>query len=258
MLAKHPNLAWFSQYSLRKGEIPRRKKFPFSSLVKRTGRHVFGVPWHKNLKGLKSLMPAPMECDIWDYLLADYKLFSNAKDYTNDIANRIKRIIETECKGWKKERVLIKRPALSRSVLLLNEIFPNGKFIHIIRDGKVVSLSIMAKFAKSPFGTSVALKQSCEYWKKIILYLEDCEQKMKHNFKKISYEDLCADVNGTIKKVLEFCDLPKSEFPMYQLPSSLLSTNKNWFSKCKYKDKLLINNLLDKTLIQSGYYPFKL
>lgn len=258
ILAKHPELAWFSQYSLRKGEIPKRKKLPFSSLIKRIGRKVFGVPRHKQLQGLKSLSPTPIECDIWDYLLPDYKLFFNSKDYTIDIANRIKQTVKNECTSWKKERILIKKPSLSRSVLLLNEIFPSGKFIHIIRDGKAVSLSIKTKFAKSPLGSSIALKQSCEYWKEIILYLKDCEEKMKHNFKKISYEDLCMDVKGAIKEVIEFCDLPKSTFPMHQLPLTLLSTNENWINKCKYKDKLLINNLLDETLIKSGYYPFKL
>ena len=72
MLAYHPDLAWFSQFTLRDGTIPGRPRRPGAGLLEPRLRFVPHA-WDKGDPAWRRwLGPRPgEEGQIWDYLLAD-------------------------------------------------------------------------------------------------------------------------------------------------------------------------------------------
>ena len=70
MLARHPDLAWLSQYSMRGGEVPSRMRVPFYSLINRVGTRALGTKWRKDFGLLTTILPNPYEgLETWDLSL---------------------------------------------------------------------------------------------------------------------------------------------------------------------------------------------
>jgi hypothetical protein len=258
MLAQHPALCWFSQFSMRGGEIPGRRRLPGNVLANRVGRKLFHPVWQKQATIPARYIPTPNEAPkIWDYLVPDTKHFWYEDDCTEEMKRRLQYICEQECKQWKKTFLLIKRPRLTRSVRLLATCLPDSSFIHIIRDGKAVSLSNMQKLSRKIPDRREALKLSAMYWKDVVTYVDDAREVLDKRLKSIRYEDFCKDVHQHIAKILENVGL--SADGLYnRLPKTIAVTNNKHFDECPPIYKEDINTLLGTALPRYGYEPFTL
>ena len=256
MLARHPDLAWFSQYSLRNGEIPGRKRLPFAGPINRTLRRLLPVPWRKSQRRLSALAPTPKDSDIWKILLPQRKIFLDAEDNTPALSAAVRDIARRECVGWRKPRLLVKLPELARAVLLLDAIFPGAKFVHIVRDGKAVAPSLAPKFAGTPYGPGPALLQAAAYWRDVMQYWQRCEKDIPDRVMTLRYEKLCDDVRGSIEEVLRFCDLPVRDFPLQQLPATIASTNAKRIAEYTPEERRQLDGILSATLASLDYEPF--
>ena len=257
MLARHPHLAWLSQYSMRGGEIPERTRVPFSPLIKRLGTRFLRTSWRKNFGIFTMIVPNPDEGrQIWDHYLPTTKRFLTEEDYTEALAQRVVSFCEQECRSWRKNRLVVKLPWLSRAVLLLNRVFPTANFIHIIRDGKAVALSNEHKFARSPWGPAVALRESAEYWKDTVLHLKDANTRIGGRFTVIKYESLCKDVRGIMSSTMKSSGLAEIGEVLGKLPATLSITNERQYERCSSEGMKLLNEILQPTLAEYGYSPF--
>ena len=257
MLARHPDLAWLSHYSMRDGEIPNRCRVPFFSLINRLGASLFQTTWRKDFDIITTFMPNPQEGNgIWDHFLPNTKKYLTEEDYTDDVARRISSFFEKECQAWNKNRLLIKLPRLNRAVLLLNRVFPDANFIHIIRDGKAVALSNEHKFRSSPWGAPVALRESAEYWKEIVLHLQGAGAHIGDRFTTIKYENLCQDVRAVVSSIMQSVGLTEAKDVLRELPDKLSITNQRQYSKCSPDEMKLLNEVLEPTLTEYGYSSF--
>jgi hypothetical protein len=72
-----------------------------------------------------------VENDIW-----------NPADLTSEVKKRIRREFKTFSRRTKKEIVLDKSPSHVFNINIIQAVFPDAKWIHIIRDGRDVTLSI--------------------------------------------------------------------------------------------------------------------
>ena len=161
MLAYHPDLSWLSQFSLRRGEIPGRRRRLAADRVDRVLR-VVPHPWRKESTRLRHwLVPQPgEEATIWAYLLED--------DETSPDRVRSHLVAFSASHGGR--RLLAKRPDFYRHLGLLKAAFPNARFVHIVRDGRPVALSLRAKeltVAKSTGRSSDpgdALRTAARFW----------------------------------------------------------------------------------------------
>ena len=243
---------------MRGGEIPNRPRVPFYSPINRLGTKLLRTSWRKDFGIFTMVVPNPDEGQqIWNYLLPNTKKFLTEDDYTEALAQRIVSFCEQECRSWRKRRLLVKLPRLSRAVLLLNRVFPNANFIHIIRDGKAVALSNEHKFARSPLGRPLALRESAEYWKETIFHLQSAGEKIGDRFEIIKYESLCQDVRGVVSSIMKSTGLTETDTVLEELPATLSITNERQYERCSSESMRLLNDILQPTLAEHGYSPFK-
>lgn len=146
----HNDIAYLCNYLLRFPEKPSfaylqrlSSKFPnlkHSAWFEKSGNAYIA---HSKLKGLLFWIPNPVEgeaiyasCGIPLMPQSDCELTLQAADC---LRNRFKNILHAS--GAKV--LLSKRTANNRRVSLLTQIFPEAKFIHIIRDGRSVAKSLL-------------------------------------------------------------------------------------------------------------------
>ena len=136
MLAYHPDLTWFSQFSLRGGEIPGRRRRLIADRLD-SGLRRLPHPWRKEETGLiRMVIPCPgEEGDVWRYLLGGRVHGRGSYSLQLDVVQRAEQ----------RRRVLAKRTAFHRHLGLLRTAFPRARFVHIVRDGRPVALSLRAK-----------------------------------------------------------------------------------------------------------------
>jgi hypothetical protein len=257
MLAQHPDLAWFSQYSMRGGEVPDGFRLPFCAIINRVARLTFGTTWKKKFGLLETLIPNPDEAHrVWNHLIPNTKSFLTEHDYSETLAQAVVELCERECRLWRKDRLLVKLPRLSRAVRLLGIVFPKAFFIHIIRDGKAVALSNEHKFARSPWGEPVALKQSAEFWRTIVQHIEASRETLGKRLITIKYEELCLDVPSALATLLREVGLEETIGFRARLPDRLSITNPRLFDGCSPERKSQLNDFLSQTLEEYGYSLF--
>jgi len=89
--------------------------------------------------------------------------------------------------------------------LLINELskeIPGIKFIHVVRDGRDVFLSLKSTW----FGKMVSARQHAYYWRRNIVYTERLGIANK-NLLQIRYEDLVTDSVSILRRICEFIHL---------------------------------------------------
>ncbi len=94
-----------------------------------------------------------------------------------------------------------KTPGYMREMLRLQRVLPETRFIHIIRDGRDVALSVL----KLNWGPSNPT-EAAELWTERIEKARQQAPKVNH-YLEIRFEDLVMDTEGTLRKVCEFIDL---------------------------------------------------
>lgn len=252
MLALHPDLAWFSQYSQRDGATPERFYLPFHAAVNRFLRTLFKHDWRKSRRFWDCFVPNPREARrIWDHILFEAKHDSDA----NQSVVRLRDAVRKEAGQWHRDKIIFKNPLISTEIKLLYEGFPNAIFVHIIRDGRAVALSVSHKGkhrGKWVGDKQALLCQKAEDWQEVVTKV-CCGGEDIENYIEIRYEDFCSDVHGYIAQILDLADLDKERMPWHRLPAVLTPTNDKWLKNCPDQDVVVLEEILGDTLRELGY-----
>lgn len=241
IFAEHPNVAWLSNIL---------KKYPQKIISNKRIMHLIDIPIMKNIIKWKI---SPFECyNFWDIY---YKGFSTPcrdlirEDVTikskKNITNALSNILTS-----KRNRLLIKITGWSR-IGFLHEIFPDAKFIHIVRNcGAFVNSMMNVNWWLGWRGpnnwrwgelSSKQKKKWLEYnqsftslaaieWNILMQAVDDASSKLSpDNFLEIRYEDLCQNPVKTYKKTIEFTELQWSDYYEKKIKSfKLKNTNYKW------------------------------
>ena len=212
MLAYHPDLTWFSQFSLRGGEVPGRRRAPGVSgldVVLRSVPH----QWRKGKTRLtRLLIPRPGEAaTIWNSLLEDEA----------GAGGRVRSTLTGFSQRHGRRMVLAKWPDFHEHLDVLDEAFPHARLVHIVRDGRPVAISLRPKFERT-LDHDEALHAAARHWGDV-LTRADAAHGM--NVLEIRYEDFCEDVHGVIRTVLDHAGLDAGVFPFSRCPSVLSNRN---------------------------------
>ena len=103
-----------------------------------------------------------------------------------------------------KARYAEKTPINVLHIELLADVFPEARFIHLIRDGRDVALS----YLDTDFGAS-SLPEAAVQWRRFVRKGRRSGARVgAHRYQEVRYEDLVADPDTVLRSLCEFIDLP--------------------------------------------------
>lgn len=248
LLAMHPDVAWFSQFSQRDGTIPGRMRLPGSAVLNRLLRSCRAHDWHKQTSRARSaLVPTPKErTTIWASVVSPAGAVSS-----HAVLTGMRQVFSRECRAWHRSVLLVKFLKLSRHLPLLRAAYPNAKFVHIVRDGRAVALSRRRKLLKREGSASSALQEAARTWVDYVSRLH--HQKQPGDLLEIRYEDFCAAPREHLARILRFLELPLHRFPLRKCPQQLAVTNAKWRERATDSEVALLDAMLSEWLTVYGY-----
>jgi hypothetical protein len=234
MLAFHPDATWFSQFSLRGGELEHRRSLPLASSLDRPLRRLLPHQWTKDQSWLRRVAaPRPGEAaTVWTSLLGGGP-------------DQLREVLTDFAASHGKQHLLTKWPAFHRHIELLHRAFPQATFVHIVRDGRAVALSLRAN------STFDAVDVAADYWAGSVGDAKRAAERV--DLLEVRYEDLCTDVHGTLIRVLDQVGLDTDRFTFDRCPATLRCTNDRWFRAGTPHDLETVTSRLAHLLTDYGY-----
>ena len=107
-----------------------------------------------------------------------------------------------------------KTPTYVQKMKLIQRAIPEARFVHVIRDGRDVALSVLDRTVRDLTAGDIAKR-----WQKKITKAREDSPKLDH-YIEIRYEDLILDTEPVLRRVCEFIELPWDDAPA-QLPRAL-------------------------------------
>jgi hypothetical protein len=95
-----------------------------------------------------------------------------------------------------------KTPTYVQKMKLIQRALPEARFVHVIRDGRDVALSVLDRTVRDLTAADIAGR-----WQKKIIKAREDAPKL-HHYVEIRYEDLILDTEPVLRRVAEFCGLP--------------------------------------------------
>lgn len=103
-----------------------------------------------------------------------------------------------------------KTPRYVLKIPFLSELFPDARFVHLVRDGRNVALS----YAGMPFGPKTAPKVADLWSKRVLAGVRDGRPLGDARYMELRYEDLVSDPEAHVRKLCDFLGLPFVEAMM--------------------------------------------
>ena len=107
-----------------------------------------------------------------------------------------------------------KTPTYVQKMKLIQRAIPEARFVHVIRDGRDVALSVLDRTVRELTAGDVARR-----WQKKITKAREDSPNLDH-YIEIRYEDLILDTEPTLRRVCEFIELPWDD-SLLDLPRAL-------------------------------------
>lgn len=120
-----------------------------------------------------------------------------------DLPEAIRLVYRTYAEHHGKSRFGEKTPSFVLHVPLLAHVFPESRFIHIVRDGRDVALS----YLQGGWGPK-DLEEAAIYWKRFVERGRRDGLKLgSERYLEVRYEDLIDDPEGHVRTICRFIDL---------------------------------------------------
>lgn len=264
--AYHPQVAWLSWLV---------DRYPKNPEFNRWFMHFIDIPIFGEYF-IKKIRPGE-PYRFWEYNCKGFSLpFRDLIE--NDVTNNSKSNIKKAMKMMltkKRNRLIIKITGWPR-IKFLKEIFPDSKFIHILRDGRAVANSLInVDFWKGWEGPhkwrwgmlNEEQTKKWEYYNKSFVILAAIEWEIlvsafeelkkectQSQFLEIKYENLMSDPVKTFKKVIEFSELEWSNSFEHRIEKFKLNDmNYKWEKNLTKLQKDMLNEYLNDYLKKYNY-----
>ncbi|HEY8257826.1 MAG TPA: sulfotransferase [Gemmatimonadales bacterium] len=194
-----------------------------------------------------------------------------------DVTARVKRQVHAALEPMltaKRNRLLIKITGWPR-IGFLNEIFPDARFVHIVRDGRAVASSLMhVNFWRGWYGpqgwrAGTLSPEDQAVWEshdRSFTALAGLEWRIQmraidaarraldaERFLEVKYETFCQKPLETCRQVLDFSELPTAPEFERQVKATRVSTSDRWREDLTGPQQALLDELLHDDLQRYGY-----
>jgi len=180
---------------------------------------------------------------FWIKYFGTYEYLTE-NNYVPEMASYYKRNILMVQNMNKRNRLVNKNLQHCVRVRLLHKLFPDAKFIHIIRDGRAVAFSILNKARGSNPPTMFLLSlqkilgnnyqpqrsQLFNYglaWGELVKKAKEASVFGSDSYYEIYYEDLISRPHEEIKKIIKFCELDLYSVFEKEIPHTI-NMNVKW------------------------------
>jgi hypothetical protein len=149
--------------------------------------------------------------------------YMTENDFVPEMATYYRKNVLAVQNLWKRPRFINKNLQHCVRVRILDRIFPDAKFIHIIRDGRAVAYSIMNKKGEAnPTMFLLSLKKILgdrhrpnrselfnygRAWSELVKMARGASAFGPGRYYELRYEDLISQPHDELKKVADFCEL---------------------------------------------------
>jgi hypothetical protein len=262
----HPSVSWLSRISNRYPDKPGRNRALMRAL---------------DLPGLGRVVQRQADpgesYGFWDFY---YRGFSTpfrdltAADVSPGMKTRLPEVFAA-MSTRRRSRPLIKITGWPR-LGFLNELFPQARFIHVLRDGRAVANSFLqvpwwwgwrgpenwrwgplsAEHQEEWEGTGRSFVALAGIQWKILM---DAMEKTKpvipsDRLLEIRYEDICADPVAHFRRAAEFSELPwPPSFERHVRSQTLRSENQKWKRDLTPLQQDALTRVLERHLVRYGY-----
>ena len=121
-----------------------------------------------------------------------------------DFAEAMRKVYLGYARMHGKSRYGDKTPAYVQHIRVLAEIFPEARFVHLIRDGRNVALSL----TEVTWGPSDVLEGALQWRERVMRGRRAGAELGAHRYLEARYEHLVAEPEPVLREVSEFIDLP--------------------------------------------------
>lgn len=277
MFARHPQLAWFSSYPRLVRTLMLHRFYNHKIWLHKSAMIAIDLPVVG--KYIDRRITTAENYRLWNSLYPGFGTPCRdlvASDVTNPVKARMKSNV-VKLLTPKRNRLLAKITGWPR-VGFLKEIFPDAKFIHIMRDGRAVANSVLQvpwwwgwrgpsnwRWGELPddmqrewemSGKSFVVLAGLE-WKILMEAFDKAKQTVSpKDFLDIKYEDICDNPTSVFRKVVEFSELEWSaEFEQSLDRFKLRNTNHKWRQNLTEEQQKALEDVIKPSLERYGYLP---
>jgi len=268
LMCRHPRAAWLSRVL---------EHWPNAAPINRVVMHALALP---GVGHSVSRMIDPGECyEYWEQLAPGFARACRdlvAADVQNDVLAQVRRAL-AQVPTKRRPQLVAKVTGWPR-IGFLREIFPNAKFIHVVRDGRAVAASLLKvdwwQGWRGPSGWlfgELTAEHMAEWhrhdrsfvalagiqWKILMDAMERARQSVPTScMVEIEYEDLCRDPLSHFRRVAEFAELEwVPEFERAIRSAELRSENEKWRRYFTPSQQSILESVLRSHLVRYGYEP---
>lgn len=198
----------------------------------------------QNLIHRNSASTLPLGDALWSKYFGDYQYLTE-DNYSEEIAAYYRKKVLQVQNLWGRSRFIDKTLMHCFRVRLLNLIFPDAKFIHIIRDGRAVAFSILNKIViagdqnhlfhvgfKEILANRYQSQRSELYnyglaWTEFVRKSMEASVFARSRYYEIRYENLVKSPYQELKSLLNFCELEWYEDFELKIPP-IQNMNEKW------------------------------
>lgn len=265
LLARHPQVMWLSGFC---------ERYPAKPALNRWAVTAMGNPLLRRVLGGR-IQPGE-RYRFWDRYA--YGFSTPCRDLVReDVTARIKKQVRAAVEPMltpRRNRLLVKIAGWSR-IGFLNEIFEDAKFIHIVRDGRAVTNSLLhvsfwpgwrgpqswGAGLLSPEDQAVWERYNHSFialaalqWKIRTRAIEAARQELDpKRYSEVRYETFCEHPLETFREVLEFAELPRSAAFEDHIKAAPIKDSNRWRDDLTTAQQAILNELLREDLLRHGY-----
>ncbi len=276
--AAHENVGWFSQHLEWKpnllGIASLARAADWTASMRRSvTRSDESQSWRDRLR------VGPSEAyNVWQRCCGEKFRYSYllGAQASSDEVDCVRATVASVLRYQGKARFAAKLTGPGRIAYLLS-VFPDARFVHIVRDGRAVVQSLMRvqfwkdrgrmfepawrdgltpadytdweRYGRSPLALAAV------QWRRVLESTRDEARLTSGRYAEFHYEAFTQDAATVLSDVLSFCELPQSNRAQEFLKTrfDLKDMNYQWRNAFDAGEVSMVNELLERTLVDFGY-----
>ncbi len=170
-----------------------------------------------------------------------------------------------------KARFVNKHPRNSVRIGYLRRVFPDARFIHVIRDGRAVAASIRTQVRSRPRRAAQPLGGFCRppgwrtlmrddpveenalVWRAIVKHVRAEGARLGNDYCEVRYEALCAEPRRVYAELFHFAGLWSGEAAMAGIPAEPLERSDAWRETLATEEIATVEKAAGDLLAELGY-----